>query len=300
MSIISAITGSVVLLIRKINRIPRRIVLWLWIVPFIRMCLPVGVGGKYSLMSLLSKYAIKTVVVDVPMNKVDVPGDYFQYSIMNTIGVADSYNPITYKINILEDVFNVASMVWLVIAMALIIAFIWIYTITLKELSGAKRMKGNIYISDKIETPAVYGVLRPKIIIPTEYRNKDLTYVMMHENVHIKRKDNLWRVVAFAVTSFHWFNPLAWIFLKCFLEDLELSCDERVLAKCNQEQKKLYALTLLEGVESKSIFASALGGAGIRVRIENILSYKRMSMTALIGFAIFVVAVMYVLLTNAV
>ena len=94
-------------------------------------------------------------------------------------------------------------------------------------------------------------------------------------------------------------DPFVWIFLKCFLSDVELACDESALAKLPQEKQKAYALELLNVQQSKTVFASAFGGAKIRTRIEHIISYKKMTAFSAILFAAFVVAVAYMLLTNA-
>lgn len=48
-----------------------------------------------------------------------------------------------------------------------------------------------------------------------------------------------------------------------------------------------------------TIFASAFGGAKIRTRIENILSFKKITRVALLGSILLITAIFYVLLTNA-
>ena len=63
MSIAATICMVPVLLLRLIKKIPRRIFIWLWLVPFIRMCIPVGISSKYGIMSLLSKFTTKTVTL---------------------------------------------------------------------------------------------------------------------------------------------------------------------------------------------------------------------------------------------
>ncbi len=292
MSIASAVVGTAILLLRSIKKIPRRVITYLWMIPILRMWIPVGISGRYGLMSFLSHFTTKTVVV-YEMGK-DASLSY-----TNFVMAADSYSPITYKINLLEKVFDIAAVVWLVVALALLLAFGIIYVITLREIKDSLHLKDRIYLSDKIQSPAVYGVFRPRIILPSAYKDEELSFVLLHEREHIKSFDNLRRLIAFATTAVHWFNPLVWIFLRCYLSDLELSCDEKVLSSCGEEQKKGYALSLLKYAESKNVFASAFGGANIRLRIENILSYNKMSVVSLIGFVALIIVIAYVLLTNA-
>lgn len=291
MSIAAAICGLPVVLIRMIKKIPRRVSVFLWLIPFIRMLLPVGIAGKYGLMTFISRFTTKTVTV--------FEVDDFILTATNCIMAADGYEPITYKTDLLEGLFGVASWIWLVIGLAFLIAFLIIYTVTLGELSDTRHVEGNIYISDKVTSPALYGILKPRIVLPTEYRECELKYILMHERAHVRRGDNLVRLLALVTVCIHWFNPLAWIFLKLLFADLELACDETVLKKCNEEQRKEYAHTLLSAVERTSVFASTFGGAKIRLRVENILSYKKLSAISAAGMTVLLIAIAYILLTNA-
>ena len=292
MSIAATICVIPLLFLRLIKKIPRRIFIWLWLVPFIRMCIPVGISSKYGIMALLSKFTTKTVTI------VQI-GDDSALTMMNHVMGANSYFPITYKVNLLEDLFNIASVVWLVVALAAILALAIIYFVTLGEVRDAKKLKNNIYISDKIKTPAVYGIIKPKIILPIEYQESELNYILMHENAHIKRKDNLVRLLAFIIVCLHWFNPFVWLLLKLLYSDIELACDESVLSNCDETERKEYAYTLLSTAEKTNVFAASFGGSKIRIRIENILSYKKISVFSIVAFSSLIIAVCYVLLTNA-
>ena len=291
MSIAAVICGLPVILIRMIKKIPRRVTVWLWLIPFIRMLMPVGIAGKYGLMTFISQFTTKTVTV--------YDGEFYYWTAMNHMMAADSYAPLTYKTDLLADLFGAACWIWLVAGLALMIAFFIIYAVTLGELSDARRLEGNVYISEKVTSPALYGVLKPRIILPAKYRENELKYILMHERTHARHGDNLLRLLALVTVCVHWFNPLAWLFLKLLFADLELACDEAVLRKCNPEQRKEYAHTLLSAVERTSVFASSFGGAKIRMRVENILSYKKLSALSAVGMIALLIAIAYILLTNA-
>lgn len=293
MSITAAICGVPVLILHAFKRLPRRVLILLWLIPFIRMCIPIGISGKYGLMTLLSKITTKTVTVYKPTLSDTI------LSTMNHVQAAESYYPITYKVNIVGALFHWAAIIWLTVAAALIIAFLIIYFSTLRELGGARQLRDNIFVSDKVKTPAVYGILRPRIILPQEYDEKILHYILLHERAHIHRGDNFWRVLALLITCVHWFNPLCWLFLKKLCADMELACDETVLKSCDETQKKQYAHVLVSSVEKTNVFASSLGGASVRLRIENILCYKRLTVMSAIGALALIVALAYILLTNA-
>lgn len=287
MSLSASLTGGIVLLLRCIKRIPRRIICILWAIPLIRLIIPVGLSGKYSLMSFISRFTTRTVTV------YEKP----HLTSMNYIMAAEKYFPIEYKVNILEDVMNIGFFVWVTVAVALMTALILIYSATIKELKYAERIRGNIFVSGKVNTPAVYGVIKPRIILPS--RNTD-KYVLMHEKAHIKRRDNLLRIIAVTVACIHWFNPLVWLFLKLYISDSELACDEAVISALPRTKHKEYALTLLRHTEAKTVYASPFGGAVVKTRIERILSYKKLSIFSVVAFIVLIVFIAYFLLTNSV
>ncbi|MBO4636566.1 MAG: peptidase M56 BlaR1 [Clostridiales bacterium] len=292
MSIVASLTGLVVMLIRKIRFIPHRVSVFLWVIPFIRMCFPFGMNSPYSLMTLISRLTTRTVTVWQASQDVS-------FSVTNSIMAADSYYPITYKVNILEKIFEVAGFIWIVVALAILIALLLLYISTIRAVREPKSGKDGVFFSDKVDGPAVYGIIRPRIILPSSLEASDIRYIFAHERTHIRRGDNLWRLLGFLAAAVHWFNPLSWVFLKVFLGDLELACDEQAVAGFSEDERKGYAKALLECVSGRNVFVSAFGGAKVRTRIENLLSYKRMTVFSAVGFIALVLAIIYTLLTNA-
>ncbi len=293
MSIIASFMGLLVLLIRKLKGIPRRIFVFLWAIPFLRMCFPLGINSRYSLMTLISKLTTKTVTVYRPVVELEL-------SYSNVIMQAESYSPFTFKTDLLKSIFEIAGLIWLIGAVSIFVALVILYVSTKREIKDAKLLSGNVYLSEKVEGPAVYGIFRPRIILPVSYSEKDLKYIIRHEKTHIRRGDNLWRLLGFLAAAIHWFNPFSWLFLKTYLSDLELACDESAVADYTKEERKNYAKALLDSTSGKSLFVSAFGGAKVRTRIENVLSYKKMTLVSSIGFTMMILAVIYTLLTNAV
>ena len=291
MSLIGGLTGVIVLLIGKIPRLPRFAAYALWLLPLIRLWIPFGIANRYSLINLLSSFATKTVT----------PWQSFpQITLTNSVQAAESYFPVVYKTPLLGKLFAAAALVWATVAAALLFSALILYALTKRELKDAAHLRDNIYSSDKITAPAVYGILCPKIIVPAWLSEDKLGYVLAHERVHIRRIDNLWRVAAIVSACVHWFNPLTWIFLRCFFADMELACDAKVLRILGEDKAKDYAAALLSCAAGKSYFTSAFGGAKTRVRIENILSYRRLTLFSTIAVAAFLSLMGIVLITNAV
>ncbi len=292
MSILGSLTGLIILLLRRIKRLPRFCVYCLWLAPLLRFWLPFSISGKYSLMSLISQFTTKTVVI---FESSDMPS----VAMTNSIMAAKDYFPIVYKSNILESAFNISGFVWIVVSCALLITSSLLYHFTKSEVKNAVHISGNVYHCTGVTSPAVYGIFRPRIIVPENVSEGALKYILLHENVHLKRKDNLLRCVAVVTACMHWFNPLAWLFLKYAFEDMELACDAKVLKTLGSEEKKKYALTLLSFASKKTLYASAFGAPRTRVRIENILSYKKLTLVSSVFFFAFTAAVIVILLLNA-
>ncbi|MEH6394598.1 M56 family metallopeptidase [Pseudoalteromonas sp.] len=103
--------------------------------------------------------------------------------------------------------------------------------------------------SDAISTPMVIGLLRTQLVLPTGYLQKtdsaSLKLIIEHEQVHIKRADNLLNMLLLMTTLVFWFNPLAWLGYLSFRRLQELSCDEKVLLNKTTQQRILYSKALI-------------------------------------------------------
>ncbi|WP_457323182.1 M56 family metallopeptidase [Roseateles sp. P5_E11] len=83
-------------------------------------------------------------------------------------------------------------------------------------------------------SPALVGLLRPRVALPVDFEQRfspaERELILAHEQVHRDRLDNLWNLLACALTALHWWNPLAWWAARRMQADQELACDAAVLA----------------------------------------------------------------------
>ncbi|HEX3950388.1 MAG TPA: M56 family metallopeptidase [Steroidobacteraceae bacterium] len=83
------------------------------------------------------------------------------------------------------------------------------------------------------QAPAVDGVLRPHILLPTGIEGllsrPELNAVLMHEVTHARRRDNLIRLIHEAALCILWFHPLVWFAGARLALYRELSCDDSVI-----------------------------------------------------------------------
>ena len=123
---------------------------------------------------------------------------------------------------------------------------------------------------------AVYGVFRPVIVLGEE--NPDRTeMILLHEMIHIKRKDNLKKVFAYGVLALHWFNPVMWLSVRLMCRDIEMACDEKVVRMIGTEGRKHYAGIILScaQVSAGNAAASYFGESPVYERIKHILSGRK-------------------------
>lgn len=303
MSLTAGLVIAALLLVRLVRPLPRRIVYPLWALAFVRLSLPLAASSDWSLFNLTGGLVRRLVPMEAILpGAPPLPGAQ-RLMTMNMIGAAQSYTPLAYKTEALRELFTVGATVWAIVALAALLAACALYALTLAELHKAVPIKENLYRCDMLLSPVLTGVLRPKILLPPglDPDSPEGQMVLAHENVHRRRLDNLWRAMAIAVACVHWFNPLVWVMLKALFTDMELSCDEAVLRKgaYGPQQRKAYASALLRFAEDKRfLISTSFGRAGVKVRIVNVLNYKRMTWIGIAASAAFVLAMALVLLTN--
>ncbi len=113
------------------------------------------------------------------------------------------------------------------------------------QLKCSMKIRENIYLADDIATPFVYGLLHPKIYLPSNLGEQEQNYIILHEQHHIHRRDHLLKLLAFAALCLHWFNPLVCLAFVLSGKDMEMSCDEAVMRKMNHDIRSEYAQSLL-------------------------------------------------------
>lgn len=117
-----------------------------------------------------------------------------------------------------------------------------------KQRLGVKHSIG-VYETSHLRSPCLYGLFKPNIYIPEDIvaiaDTKQLTYIMLHELMHAKRKDlwvnQLWTIAL----GIHWFNPVIWYAVYKMRADQEIACDTGVLSKLEEEEVIHYGSTLL-------------------------------------------------------
>ena len=119
-----------------------------------------------------------------------------------------------------------------------------------------------------------------------DYTEEELRFLFSHELHHLQRRDIDTKVFLAFCQGLCWFNPLVWLAAAKGSDDLELSCDEVVLAGQDERQRRDYARLLLQSAAEGRGFTTCLSARGksLRYRLENVLKpRKRRSGTVLLA-----------------
>lgn len=145
-----------------------------------------------------------------------------------------------------------------------------------------------ITVTDRIKSPALFGYIRPRLLLPPgvleKLNDSDLSYIFMHELCHLKRHDiGVSWVVSFLLI-FQWFNPFVWLAFYQMKIDQETACDESVISRMQRNQTIDYAGTIIGFLENfyRNRKLPALVGilenqGQLKKRITLIINYRKNS-----------------------
>jgi len=146
------------------------------------------------------------------------------------------------------------------------------YIVIKCRVSTAVRGKMNVWFSEKIDSPFVLGIIRPRILMPYGLKKQEGYQILKHEQTHIRHHDPLIRLVGTLCICLHWWNPLVWLAVFKMNQDMEMYCDETVLRDASAEERKSYARTLLSFAEKRSGLSVGLafGESHTERRVRNL------------------------------
>lgn len=197
--------------------------------------------------------------------------------------------------------FNIYSVLWLAGMAALLVHALVSAGKLKRKLATAILLRDNIYESEFVDSPFVFGVVKPNIYLPMHMDEGTAAYVIAHERAHLARRDHWWKVLGYLVLALHWFNPLVWVAYILFCRDIELACDEKVVKGLDGAARADYSQALLScAAPGRAVAACplAFGEGNIKTRVKSALHYKKPAfwVAAVAVLAVVLVAVCF--LTN--
>lgn len=197
--------------------------------------------------------------------------------------------------------FNIYSVLWLAGMAALLVHALVSAGKLKRKLATAILLRDNIYESEFVDSPFVFGVVKPNIYLPMHMDEGTAAYVIAHERAHLARRDHWWKVLGYLVLALHWFNPLVWVAYILFCRDIELACDEKVVKGLDGAARADYSQALLSCAAPKRAVAAcplAFGEGNIKMRVKSALHYRKPAFWVAAAAVLAVVIVAVCFLTN--
>ncbi|MBQ9887527.1 MAG: hypothetical protein IJM37_11820 [Lachnospiraceae bacterium] len=291
MSITASYCVIAVLLLRLIlKRFPKIYSYVLWVVVFFRMVFPFSIKSTFSMLKPGTKlmHAINpelnsafdtpgSVTFNVAESTANVTASTANTAVNASNAAADAHT-VSAASNLTQNIFMTACVIWITV-----VAGISVYSVVSafrlrKKLRNSVHFEANIYESDNISTPFVFGIIKPKIYLPANLSEAERDFVLKHELTHIRRKDYIIKPLAFFIVCLHWFNPFAWMAFYLMSKDMEMSCDESVIGKLSRQETADYSKTLLAIAAGKKFLGAsplAFSEGNVKDRIKNVLEFKK-------------------------
>jgi len=199
------------------------------------------------------------------------------------------------KVVIEENVVRILKWCWIGGTLVVVLWLTLSYVGFLRRLIGSIRLQKGVYLAERISVPFTLGLVCPRIYLPLSLKEEYYEYVILHERVHISRRDVWMKYLAVGFLGLFWFQPLLWLACRLFLNDMEEACDETVIRKKAMGFREEYAKALVElSFPSEKVHGAAIGygNGAIKSRIMNIMNYKSIRLRGV--FVIVVICVLFV------
>ena len=299
MSISASWLVLAVLVLRFVlKKAPKWIDVLLWGIVAVRLICPLSIESALSLIPSAETISSEIMMSPAPVIHTGVPAIN---SVVNPI-ITESFAPEPMaSANPLQIWVPILSVVWM-IGMAILVVYTFVSYWRLRRSVGeAVILRENIYRSDRVDSPFVLGILRPKIYLPYYIDEENWEHVVAHERAHIRRKDHLWKPLGFLLLMVHWFNPLMWVAYILLCRDIELACDEKVIKEMGNEQRADYMQALVSCSVNRRMIAAcplAFGEVGVKARVKSVMNYKKPAFWVIVVSVIVCAVVAVCFLTN--
>lgn len=266
---------AVLILWFALKKAPKWVSVLLWGIVAVRLICPFSIESVLSLIP-----STETIPLDIEMDW--TPAIHSGVGVVNRVinpVIAASFTPAPLSsANPLQIWIPLAWLLWIFGMVAMLLYTAISYGCLRRKFHTAVRYKDNIFQSENVSTPFVFGILRPRIYLPLEMDGQELEYIIAHEQAHIRRKDHWWKPLGFLLLTIHWFNPLLWLAYVLLCRDIELACDERVIKDLGCEQRADYTQALLDRSVGHRIIGAcplAFGEVGVKERVKSVMRYKK-------------------------
>lgn len=104
----------------------------------------------------------------------------------------------------------------------------------------------NISTCNQVQSPLLIGFMKPCIVLPDQdFTAEQYYFILKHELIHYKHRDLLYKLILLFAAALHWFNPFIHYMVYLANHNMELYCDEQLVADNNLVYRENYSKMLL-------------------------------------------------------
>lgn len=281
-----------------LKKAPKWVNVLLWGIVAVRMVFPFSIESVLSLIPSAETISPTIMMEQTPSVQTGVPA---LNHVINPV-ISGSFTPVPgASANPLQIWIPVLTGIWLFGIATLFLYSAVSYWRLRRKVCEAVILRGNIYQSEKVCSPFVLGIIKPKIYLPYHMDSRKMDHVIAHEQTHIRRKDHWWKPLGFLLLTIHWFNPLMWFSYVLLCRDIELACDEKVIREMGNEQRADYTQALVACSVNRRLIAAcplAFGEIGVKERVKSVMNYKKPAFWIVLASVIVCAVIAVCFLTN--
>ena len=281
-----------------LKKAPKWVNVLLWGIVAARMVFPFSIESVLSLIPSAETISPTVMMEQTPSVQTGVPA---LNHVINPV-ISSSFTPAPgASANPLQIWIPVLTGIWLFGIAALFLYSAVSYWRLHRKVCEAVILRGNTYQSEKVCSPFVLGIIKPKIYLPYHMDSREMDHVIAHEQTHIRRKDHWWKPLGFLLLTIHWFNPLMWLSYVLLCRDIELACDEKVIGKMGNAQRADYTQALVACSVDRRLIAAcplAFGEIGVKERVKSVMNYKKPAFWIVLASVIVCAVIAVCFLTN--
>lgn len=320
---VSVVIIAVLLARFLLRKMPKKYSYILWSIVGIRMIFNLPFATNISVFNLFRGFAKRSSTMDTMLAGSRKTNLQRATDVLNTIGTSETStahassntaaNAVTHTLTTSQMVLGILGLLWLIVVALFVACGIYSYVkcrmlvrtaVIARDITSAthkEKASASVWECDRIPSPFVLGIIRPRIYIPFRMPKQEQAYILAHEQCHIRRLDPLWKLIAFLLLAVYWWNPLVWCAFFYLVRDMEMSCDEAVIEQFGNEIKQGYSNSLLSFAMERhpySFAPIAFGEGDAGRRIKNVLNFKKPQTWAAILVIVLLVVVGVSCLTN--
>ena len=225
--------------------------------------------------------------------KLLLPDIFKSYYSFNRVYVLNYDIKESLKTNIVyeaADKLNVFELIYYLGFVMMLVYFVFSIIKLKNTVRDSFKLKDNIYLSAKINSPFL---LSGRIYLPKD-ADEDRELVIMHEMSHLKRGDEVYRMLGYLILAAYWFNPLVWLAYHFLCKDIEMAADEKVINELDGKSKARYSRALLKYASgSYHLKTLTFGEISVKERIKNIMNYKKPALWMIISCLVIIVVLSF-------